>query len=44
MRIVAVIPVKDKSERVESKNFTEFAKGISLFELKIKHLIDSMFS
>lgn len=41
MRIIAVIPVKDKSERVESKNFTEFVNGISLFELKIQHLINS---
>ncbi len=41
MKIVAVIPVKDKSERIESKNFTEFIDGISLFELKLKHLIDS---
>ncbi|MCK9162306.1 MAG: hypothetical protein M0O97_06015 [Arcobacteraceae bacterium] len=41
MKIVAIIPVKDKSERVESKNFTEFVDGISLFELKLKQLIDS---
>lgn len=41
MKIVAVIPVKDKSERVESKNFTEFVDGISLFELKLQHLVSS---
>lgn len=41
MRIVAVIPVKDKSERVENKNFVEFANNLSLFELKLQHLIYS---
>jgi N-acylneuraminate cytidylyltransferase len=41
MKIVAVIPVKENSERVQSKNFKEFVNGISLFELKIQHLIDS---
>lgn len=41
MRIVAVIPVKDKSERIKSKNFTEFINGVSLFELKLQHLINS---
>lgn len=39
MRIVAVIPVKDKSDRVESKNFREFTDNISLTELKIRHLM-----
>lgn len=41
MRVVAVIPVKDKSERVESKNFKNFAGDLSLFELKLQHLIQS---
>ena len=41
MKVVAVIPVKEKSERVESKNFTEFVDGISLFELKLQHLVNS---
>jgi len=41
MKIVAVIPVKDKSERVKSKNFTEFVDGLSLFELKLQHLIEA---
>lgn len=41
MKIVAVIPVKDKSERVESKNFTNFVDGVSLFELKLQHLVDA---
>jgi N-acylneuraminate cytidylyltransferase len=40
-RIVAVIPVKDKSERVENKNFVEFTDGFSLFELKLQHLINA---
>lgn len=38
MKTVAVIPVKDKSERVVNKNFREFIDGISLMELKIRHL------
>jgi len=41
MRVVAVIPVKDKSERVESKNFKNFADELSLFEIKLQHLINS---
>lgn len=40
-RVVAVIPVKDKSERVKSKNFIEFLDGKSLFELKIEQLKNS---
>lgn len=39
MRTVVVIPVKEISERVESKNFREFIDGISLFELKIQHIL-----
>jgi len=38
MRIVAVIPVKETSDRVENKNFEEFEEGKSLTELKIRHL------
>jgi len=41
MRIIAVIPVKEKSERVESKNFIQFVDDISLFELKLQHLVNS---
>lgn len=41
MRIVAVIPVKENSERVKSKNFKVFADDISLLELKINHLLDA---
>lgn len=40
-RIVAVVPVKSKSERVESKNFREFHEGNSLFDLLIKKLLKS---
>ena len=38
MKIVAVIPVKVKSERVKSKNFTVFYRGKSLFDLLIDKL------
>ena len=41
MKKIAVIPVKEKSERVESKNFREFFKGKSLFDLLIEKLIHS---
>lgn len=41
MKIVAVIPVKEKSERVMSKNFKTFADNLSLFELKLKQLVAS---
>ncbi len=41
MKVVAVIPLKDKSDRVENKNFRHFVEGISLAELKIQHLINS---
>lgn len=41
MKIIAIIPVKEHSQRVQSKNFKEFANGISLFELKIQQLIES---
>lgn len=41
MRTVAVIPVKQKSDRVENKNFKEFADGLSLIEFKLKQVIDS---
>lgn len=41
MRKVAVIPVKNTSDRVANKNFKEFSNGISLLELKIMQLIES---
>ncbi|RNC86066.1 MAG: hypothetical protein ED557_04655 [Balneola sp.] len=40
-KIVAVIPVKEKSDRVESKNFKPFIDGKSLFERKLDQLIES---
>jgi N-acylneuraminate cytidylyltransferase len=40
MRKVAIIPVKHISERVKNKNFKEFISGISLFELKLKQLLN----
>ena len=33
MKVIAVIPVKTVSERVESKNFREFINGKSLFDI-----------
>lgn len=39
MRKVAVIPVKEKSDRVDNKNFKIFADNCSLLELKIKQLL-----
>ncbi len=41
MRIVAVIPVKETSERVKGKNFKLFTDNVSLLELKIQHLLSS---
>ena len=41
MRIVAVVPVKSKSERVASKNFRDFHDGKSLFDLLISKLTAS---
>jgi len=41
MRIVAVIPVKQKSDRIENKNFREFSDGLSLIEFKLKQVVDS---
>lgn len=38
-KIVAVIPVKFKSERVPSKNFREFINGKSLFDLLLEKLL-----
>ena len=48
MRVVAVVPVKHKSERVESKNFREFHNGESLLEIKLRqlkecHLVDEVY-
>ena len=39
MRVVAVVPVKSVSERVESKNFKAFHQGDSLFDLLLKKLL-----
>lgn len=41
MRKIAVIPVKQKSDRVENKNFRLFADGCSLLEFKLKQVIES---
>jgi len=41
MRVVAVVPVKSVSERVESKNFREFYAGASLFDLLIEKLLNA---
>lgn len=41
MRSVAVVPVKEKSDRVASKNFRSFVDGMSLFELKLKQISHS---
>lgn len=38
MKNYAVVPVKKKSDRVESKNFKNFFNDQSLFEIKIQHL------
>ena len=37
--IVSIIPVKKKSERVKDKNFKEFFKDKSIFDIKIEQLI-----
>jgi len=39
VKVVAVVPVKSVSERVESKNFKEFYQGDSLFDLLLKKLL-----
>jgi CMP-N-acetylneuraminic acid synthetase len=41
MRKIAVVPVKEKSERVQNKNFKVFANGLSLLEFKLKQIIES---
>lgn len=41
MKKVAVIPVKENSERVIDKNFRNFINGMSLLEFKIKQLQES---
>jgi len=41
MRVVAVIPVKSKSERVPDKNFRDFVDDKSLFELLVDKLLSS---
>ena len=38
MKIVAVIPVKEISERVKSKNLRDFYNGESLLKILIKKL------
>lgn len=37
-KCVAVIPVREGSQRIKNKNFKEFADGKNLLELKIEHL------
>jgi len=41
MKVVAVVPVKSVSERVESKNFKPFYAGKSLFDLLLEDLLSS---
>ena len=41
MKFVAIIPVKEKSDRVTSKNFRDFYKKDSLLSIKIKQLVRS---
>jgi len=36
--IVALIPIREGSERIRDKNFVQFADGKSLLEIKINHL------
>ena len=36
--IVALIPIREGSERIRDKNFVPFADGNSLLEIKINHL------
>ena len=36
--IVALIPIREGSERIKNKNFVEFSGGQSLLEIKIDHL------
>ena len=37
-KIVALIPVREGSERIRNKNFVDFAGGKSLLDIKIDHL------
>ena len=39
MRIVAIIPVKEKSERVPSKNFKTFCNEKSLLDILLEKLL-----
>jgi len=39
MRIVAIIPVKEKSERVPSKNFKTFSDEKSLLDILLEKLL-----
>lgn len=41
MRHIAIVPVKDKSDRVVSKNFRPFSEGKSLLETKLIQLMKS---
>lgn len=41
MRHIAIVPVKDKSERVDSKNFRSFIGEKSLLDLKIEQILKS---
>ena len=40
-KIVAVIPIKLKSDRVPSKNFREFIDGKSLFHILVEKLLST---
>jgi len=40
-KVVALVPVREDSERVKNKNFKPFVDGKSLLELKIDHLRQS---
>ncbi|WP_172961183.1 cytidylyltransferase domain-containing protein [Asticcacaulis excentricus] len=40
-KVYAIIPVKEKSNRIKRKNFIDFYKGLSLLEIKIQQCISS---
>ena len=40
-KIIAVVPVKKNSDRVNNKNFRKFYKGKSLFDLLLEKLLSS---
>ena len=37
-KIVALVPIREGSERIKSKNFIEFYNGMSLLDIKITQL------